>query len=467
MHQCSCTLGVYMLLHSVSIRKSPLGLAKRNPRYVVTDAATGAQVMAAASSEGVAVDTPTAPGASVPAGFPDDVAATAQCGVFKLAERTRLTAPEHAVNDQHVVLEGETGLVWRPGDVAEVWPCNPAAKAADFARYLGFDPAQRVCVAVNANGDDDPADVAPFGAPADGLTIGELFEAYLDIFAMPGRAVFELLGLYASTKVHREKLEFFASPEGASALRTYCFNERCTFPMVMSDFASARVPSLALVLELIPRMQPRAFSIAGGSATRIELCVGVVEYTTPLGRRRRGVCTNWLATAPVGSAVPVAIAPGEMAAALQRAGPAAPLVLIGPGTGIAPCRALWQAHAETRVVTVFFGCRSRELDLLYGAEMRALAKRDNCTVHVAFSRENPEQKVYVTHLMGAQTERLWAAVERGGVFFVSGRQGSMPREVGNALRRIMVSAGGLSVPAADDLFADMIRENRFVEDTWA
>ena len=183
-------------------------------------------------------------------------------------------------------------------------------------------------------------------------------------------------------------------------------------------------------------MRPREFSIAsacgqmargctqaeeGSRRNAIELCVAIVDYRTPYGRRCRGVCSSWLASLRLGAAVPILLRRGSMRLDLSSAhAAAAPLLCIGAGTGVAPLRALlWEkrmaldafrdkGEEETEkgglppADTLVFGSRHREKDFLYAEEFATLCagKRPPLRCALAFSRDAPSLgKVYVQHVL--------------------------------------------------------------------
>ena len=184
------------------------------------------------------------------------------------------------------------------------------------------------------------------------------------------------------------------------------------------------------MIDLIPRLQPRAFSIARASEAAttslaaparqnldaalrtLEVCVAVLSYKTPWKRPRAGVCSTWLSKRSVGDAVPVWIGPGTFPEATGLATDA-PLIMIGPGTGVAPMRAFLQARLHRRAIAaaqgapsaalplpppdvLFFGCRGEKKDYLYGDEWQALQASGQLVLHTAFSRDQG-QKIYVQH----------------------------------------------------------------------
>ncbi len=167
-----------------------------------------------------------------------------------------------------------------------------------------------------------------------------------------------------------------SSPEGADLLSDYCTREKRTYIEVWLDFTSVIVP-VPFLVEMIPRIQPRAYSISSSPTLhphRLHLTVAIVEYVTPYKRRKTGLASAYIASRP--AVVPLWVQTGlfRLLPAMQRSN----ILCIGPGTGIAVMRAIVQdrmsymkranddvtmasqndnVHRETIETHVYFGCR--------------------------------------------------------------------------------------------------------------
>lgn len=148
----------------------------------------------------------------------------------------------------------------------------------------------------------------------------------------------QVLSCLATAEHEIERLEYFASAEGLDSLYEYNRKERRTLLEVLDDFPSAK-PPLEYLIQIAPRLQPRWFSISSSPAAHpgfLHLTAAIISHKTPWGRQRTGVCTSWLAGLEPGSpeaVVPVWVRPGSL-----PLHPTAPLLMVGPGTGLAPMR---------------------------------------------------------------------------------------------------------------------------------
>lgn len=153
----------------------------------------------------------------------------------------------------------------------------------------------------------------------------------------------------------------------------------------------------------------------------IELLVAVVGYKTILKAPRKGVATSWLAGLQPGSRLSVEIVNGSMRLPLD---PLLPVVLIGPGTGIAPFRSFVQErlrlNPKSNNTLVFFGCRSATKDFYFAEDWKHAEREGNIKFVLAASRDQ-EDKVYVQHKLLEEAELVWQYIgEQRGIVYVSG-----------------------------------------------
>ncbi|OSX68232.1 hypothetical protein BU14_3177s0001, partial [Porphyra umbilicalis] len=212
---------------------------------------------------------------------------------------------------------------YAPGDVVHLLVRNRPAAVAAFLRLTGLSPATTVRVtAVGGGGGGGGGDGSGDGAAAVRLntanptTVAELAAAHLDLTATPTRRFFARLAPYATDAAAAERLRFFASPAGAGAAarRQYAVAEARTLLMVLRDFPSAR-PPLAALLRLVPRLRPRAYSLASAAAAHgrgLTVAAALVEYVTRLRRRRRGVASAYFDALCAGDVVPGWVARGAL-----------------------------------------------------------------------------------------------------------------------------------------------------------
>jgi sulfite reductase (NADPH) flavoprotein alpha-component len=197
------------------------------------------------------------------------------------------------------------------------------------------------------------------------------------------------------------------------------------------------------------------------------LTVGLVEYES-LGRRRRGVVSGTLAALPEDASAPIYL--HRNTAFRLPADPAADVVMIGAGTGVAPFRAFLadrEAAGAKGRHWLFFGDRSFELDFLYQAEWLDWRKRGLLTrLDVAFSRDQAH-KVYVQHRLAEHGAELWAWLEQGAHLYVCGDAARMAPDVEHALLDVIRRHGGRgSDDEARDYLLQLQRSRRYQRDVY-
>jgi cytochrome P450/NADPH-cytochrome P450 reductase len=153
--------------------------------------------------------------------------------------------------------------------------------------------------------------------------------------------------------------------------------------------------------------------------------------------------------------------------------PSVPIVMIGPGTGLAPFRGFLQERAALKAAgkglgpaMLFFGCRHPEQDYLYADELKAFAADGVTELHTAFSRGDGP-KAYVQHLVAAQKDRIWSLIEQGAITYVCGDGSKMEPDVKAALVAIYRERAGADADAGQRWIDDLGVKNRYVLDVWA
>eukprot|EP00940_MAST-03C_sp_MAST-3C-sp2_P001375 g1375.t1 len=423
-----------------------------------------------------------------------DVPVRALQGIVRV--NRRLTTQDWTQDVRHVEIKLNQTVRYRAGDVAVVWCENGFGEdLCKTVRSLGLDPYRRVQLPRPVDdagrdirdrefGDPEPhvrmpliltSSSSPVTSPSS-FTVLELFTRFVDIHGRPSRSFLEQLSFHAKDEDQRDKLLELASPDGSALYNDYVCRERRSYIEILHDFDSAR-PPLEALLSMIPPSRPRYFSISSVCADSIHLTVAVVHYTTPLKRRVRGVCSNWIASLRPGSPIVVGIKRGALrldAAAYRR-----PIVCVGPGTGVAPMRAFLRERSEVlvrdkndRVSTkpechLFFGCRHKTKDFLYANEWSQRLKDGTLdALHTAFSRDQTE-KIYVQTRMRETARVIWRMlfVEKG-TLLVAGAS-KMASDVRDTILAMIVQKEGCSRETAGSKLRGMERERRYQAESWS
>ncbi|KAH9999199.1 riboflavin synthase domain-like protein [Russula compacta] len=415
---------------------------------------------------------------------PDPLLGDDRYHTFELIRNERITADDWYQDVRHFEFRCQDDIAYDPGDVAVIHPEASPRDVDFFLTIMGW-----------ANAADDPIRIQhifegllyippsvyhDLSFTIDQLlpdhlprvsTLRALFTSHLDINAVPKRTFFRLLKHFATDERERKKLEEFSLPEGAEELYDYTTRVRRTIREVLGEFRSVCVPR-DHIFDLFPPLRPREFSIASASVAHpheVHLCVAIVEYKTKLKARRRGVGTSFLASLPIGVRLRIGITKGLLALPRDST---TPVICIGPGTGVAPARAVLQArvHLGQRENTLYFGHRASGKDAHYSHEWTALAESGYLTYRVVASRDGPEgtPRVYVQDLIRQDAKRVWKLVhDRGAWVYISGSSNKMPTGVRAALADIAREEGGMGEEEARAYIAQIEREERLFEECWS
>lgn len=213
-----------------------------------------------------------------------------------------------------------------------------------------------------------------------------------DINAIPRPRTFELLALNCTNELEKEKLLEFTTPEGQQDLYSYANRPRRTVIEVLSDFPNATsMLTINVIFELFQPIRPRSFSIAScWESNKLDILVAIVEYKTILSTKRFGLCSNWLKSLKQFDKVQGVIKKGTFVLPIE--GDVRPIIMVGPGTGLAPFRSILQARqhnntSNSLLSTLFFGCRGEKADFHCKDDLEKMVQNGILKLFTAFSRD--------------------------------------------------------------------------------
>ncbi|XP_061164721.1 NADPH-dependent diflavin oxidoreductase 1-like [Saccostrea echinata] len=384
-----------------------------------------------------------------------------------LISNERITASDHWQDVRLIRLDIQgSGIKYRPGDVVMIQPQNSAESVEEFLTLMKLDPQQKFTLQHN-----DPNVPLPSQLP-NPCSIGYLVQHYLDINSVPRRSFFEFMALFSSNDLEKEKLHEFCTPEGQEELYSYCNRVKRSILEVLQDFPhTSNCLPFEYLFDIIPQLQPRAFSIASSQAVfpnEIQILMAVVEYKTRLQKPRRGVCSTWLSRLKVTDkpTIPVWVNRGTIAFPREAN---TPVIMVGPGTGVAPFRNFLQERSTTPSSrnVLFFGCRNHDKDFLCKAEWNEAVIKGYLELFTAFSRDQ-EEKIYVQHVMMEKGPLLWKLLEEDNAwFFIAGNAKQMPDDVRSALLSIIQQQGHMTSDKADTYIHHLEQTRRYQAETWS
>ncbi|MEU1555203.1 molybdopterin-dependent oxidoreductase [Streptomyces scabiei] len=338
-----------------------------------------------------------------------------------------------------------TGLTYEAGDALGVRPVNSAGLVAEWLAVTGLDGSA-------------PVEVAGVGA----VPFAEALHRHLDIT----RITPDLLRFVSERTRDNRELKKLMRPDNKDGLAQWSWGRQAVD--VVAEFAvRACAEEWAGVFK---RLQPRLYSISSSPLVdphHISLTVSVVRYENLRGLPRGGVCSPFLADGEADLEVPVFV---------QRsphfrppADPATPMVMVGPGTGVAPFIGFLQerrALGHRAPNWLFFGEQHRATDFYYRQELADLRESGVLgRLDTAFSRDQ-RAKVYVQDRMREHGPELWHWLQDGARFYVCGDASRMAKDVDRALRDVAVAHGGMTEDEAAAYVKQLATEKRYVRDVY-
>ncbi|MFH8469986.1 molybdopterin-dependent oxidoreductase [Streptomyces sp. NPDC017991] len=410
---------------------------------VVGALATGEEPAPAAAVAAPA-PTPTAPTAATATRKPPAVTA-------RLVGNRLLSLPGAGKEVRRFTFDtrgGDSPLTYEAGDALGVRPLNSPALVAEWLAVAGLDPTTTV-------------DIAGVGHTSVGDALGRL----LDITRISPDLLRFVAERTGDTGDNRE-LKRLLRPDNKDGLAKWSWGRQAV-DVIAEHPVRASAQEWAGVLK---RLQPRLYSISSSPLTdphHVSLTVSVVRYESLAGRARGGVCSPFLADAEAGTPVPVFV---------QRsphfrppADPATPMVMVGPGTGVAPFVGFLEerrALGHRAPNWLFFGEQHRATDFYYEEELDGfLADGTLSRLDTAFSRDQ-RAKVYVQDRLREHGPELWSWLQGGARFYVCGDASRMAKDVDRALRDIAVAHGGLGGTEAAAYVKQLAAEKRYVRDVY-
>lgn len=363
----------------------------------------------------------------------------------RLTVNQRLTAPASQKEVRHFVIDlGDPPLAYHAGDALGVWPSNDPVLVQSLLDALGYQ------------GDEPVPDRHGASVP-----IRLALTRDYDITRIPR----PLLGHFA-THTRDAALTEAAAPDANGALDRF-LRGRDVLDLVSAHRQIRPTPNEFIAL--LRKLQPRLYSIASSPRqhpSSIHLCVNVVRYQS-LGRPRHGVASTCLADRiRPEDPLPVYVHPNP---SFRPAPPDRGLIMIGPGTGIAPFRAFLQdrqASGAQGPNWLFFGDQRQSTDFLYRDELANWLHAGLLTrLELAWSRDHAD-KVYVQHRMLEHAVPLWDWLEAGASVCVCGDASRMAKDVDDALHQVIQRAGQRSPEQAADYVRNLVATRRYSRDVY-
>ncbi|KAF4340162.1 NADPH-ferrihemo reductase [Fusarium beomiforme] len=388
---------------------------------------------------------------------------------------------------------GNSGLSYETGDHVAIWPTNSEDQVTQLLDILGLSEKKDKVISIVSR---ESTAKSPVPTPT---TYATALRYYLEIAGPVSREFINIIAVFAptesakaeATKLGGDKVYFHAK------ISQPCLTLAQVLSMLSDGRPWTKVPFSAVV-EGLSKLQPRYYSISSSSMVQpsVVSITAAVESARIQGRPDvfKGVATNYLLDLKraqhngcqppelghlingprekySGFKVPVHLRKSNFKLPKDSS---RPVIMIGPGTGVAPFRGFVQERAAMKKQgknvgknLLFFGCRRRDEDYLYESEWQEHKETlgDSFDIHVAFSRET-KQKVYVQHLIKTHAKEVVDMIENGAIIYICGDAKHMARDVNSTLISVWAEQRGISLESATEKVKGLRDNARYQEDIW-
>ncbi|WP_425648081.1 sulfite reductase subunit alpha [Agrobacterium leguminum] len=355
----------------------------------------------------------------------------------------RLSGPGSSKEIRHYEFDlGESGLDYEAGDALGVVPLNDPKLAGALLEHFGVAADSQIA------GLDRPV----------GDALHNMFE-----ISTPSRELVAEIGKRAG---HDELSHILANGD-REQLAAFLWSKDI---LDLINLGGKPLFDVAEFVTFLKPLQHRAYSISSSplvAKNSVHLTIASVRYRAE-GRERGGVCSTYLADrVEAGQSAGIFVSPNKAFRVPQDND--APMIMVGPGTGIAPFRAFLQerqARGAKGKNWLFFGDQHRQSDFIYENELGDMSRDGVLTrLDLAFSRDQAE-KIYVQTRMRQNGKALYQWLEEGGYFYVCGDATRMAKDVDDALHGIVSDEAGISAEAASEYVNRLKREKRYLRDVY-
>lgn len=382
-----------------------------------------------------------------------------------ISDNQELQSTESDRSTRHIEVMLPEGVTYKEGDHLGVLPVNSKDNVQRILKRFSLNENDQVML--TASGRNKPH--LPMDRP---VSLHDVLSYSVEVQNAATRAQIRELAAYTVCPPHKEELEALLE-EGV--YQDKVLNKRLSMLDLLEKYEACEMP-FEKFLELLPPLKPRYYSISSSphlSPDKASITVAVVHGPAWSGEGEyNGVASNYLLNRQPGEEILMFIRTPETDFQLPDDSET-PVIMVGPGTGVAPFRGFLQARAAMQQngdslgeAHLYFGCRN-EVDFIYKKELEQYEQDGIVNVHTAFSRKEGDQKTYVQHLMSLEAESLIELLDQGAHLYICGDGSYMAPDVEETLKKAYEKVHGFGEQESDRWLEKLQEEGRYAKDVWA
>uniref|UniRef100_A0A673NDV4 Methionine synthase reductase n=1 Tax=Sinocyclocheilus rhinocerous TaxID=307959 RepID=A0A673NDV4_9TELE len=394
-----------------------------------------------------------------------------------------------------------SNIAYQPGDAFDILCPNRASEVEELLLRLDLQTQKNCAVQVNLLKNSTAK--VPLHIPQNG-SLQFILTWCLEIRSAPKKAFVRALADFTQNGSEKRRLLELCSKEGSADYNSFVRDANVCLLDLLRAFPSC-LPPLSLLFEHLPKLQPRAYSAASSSLQhpgKVNFVFNVVEFPArPEHPARTGLCTGWLAdhvssilrplgTVPASEHLGTSALPKVSTIAITHytfhlpADLSIPVVMVGPGTGVAPFIGFLEQREKEREANqeatfgetwLFFGCRHKDKDFLFREELERFAHNGTLShLIVCFSRDEPDaagtvnSPTYVQHNLRLHAKNVASILLKDkGCLYVCGDGKNMAKDVNDTLLEIIGNKLQIDILDAMKIVAGLREEKRYLQDIWS
>uniref|UniRef100_A0A8C5GFA0 Methionine synthase reductase n=1 Tax=Gouania willdenowi TaxID=441366 RepID=A0A8C5GFA0_GOUWI len=404
-----------------------------------------------------------------------------------------------------LLLELDISMIYQPGDSFDVYCPNRTTEVDNLLHRLSLYNQKHCLVNISLIKDTKKKGAQVPSHIPEKASLHFLFSWCLEIRSVPKKAFVRALVEHTCDSVHRRRLQELCSKQGAADYNLYVRDASLSLMELLTAFPSCS-PPLSLLIEHLPKLQPRPYSAASSCLRhpgKLRFVFNVVEFPASSERlvKRRGLCTGWMfdlihsgpfsmENTESSDSLPlpkIHVSLRSSCSFRPPSDPSVPYIMVGPGTGVAPFIGFLQHREETRKTHpdrvlgntwLFYGCRHKDRDYLFREDLEGFVSSGTLThLKVCFSRDDAvndgstssaHPTKYVQHNLRRHSRHVTdILLKQNGVIYVCGDAKNMAKDVNEAL--VEMIRDELKVDQLDAMkhLATLREQKRYLQDIWA